>query len=683
MTKRFEKFLVPMLFGIYLLIGILIHSDYGVSWDEPISRTNGLVNLKYLESKFAPSLLTDEVRNQQDLDSYTDKDYGVAFELPLVMLEQAFGVSEDNLYSFRHLVIFLFSSLGVLAIYKTAKFVYGDYKLGLLAALMIILSPRMFAESFYNSKDIVFMAGMAMAMYTLTRLITTPRIGLAILHGTVSAIAIDIRIMGILIVAATIGVLVVRAIKEEVPLRHTLACLLAYLAATALVVVALFPYLWHDPIGHFMAAFSNMARFRWDGWVLYMGTTYLASGLPWHYIPVWMLITTPLLFSAMMVAGVVHSARTLFRSRFSLWRTDRQMAELTFLALLFFPVLAIIAIHALVYDGWRHMYFVYPAFVLVAIGGFVALKDLVRNAPLLKAAGLGLLTIGFCANAYWIVHSHPLQNVYFNPVAGRNWKDQFEVDYWGVGNWGVLKSLLDRNDGRPIAIKADSATPLDRALLSMPRKDRDRFVLTPQEAKPEFVLTNYRGAKYCQGLCDISDYDLYSQKFVDGELVVSVFRIRDLALADQITMIDRPYSVEEFRHLSAHVARRYKRGEQTYVDLKIVNDGPQPMAATSSVGKPIRISWRFVDAHGASAEGWNTRQELPRDVPAQGELKVTISIDARKETAGGFLEFGLLQEGVFWGHDAGLVDATLPSAIPVGDPKQDVQGEVAGLPAGG
>jgi len=660
MARRLEKVLVPIFFGLYLLVGVLIHTDYGVSWDEPISRTNGLVNLKYVHATLVPGTAIVGMDDVPDLENWADKDYGVAFELPLVAVERALGVGEEDLYPFRHLVIFLFSVLGILAVYGVARFVYEDWRLGVLAALMLMLSPRIFGESFYNSKDIIFMAAIAMAIYTFTRMVTKPGLLLAIFHGWMSAFAIDVRIMGITIVAATIGILVVRAVKKDFPASRVLTCLLAYLVATAIFVVALFPYLWADPAGHFMDALGSMARFRWNGWVLYLGNHYLAAQLPWHYLPVWILVTTPLTFSALMMVGAVHGVRTLSTNRIALWVSEIQMLELSYLALLFVPTIAIIAMRAVVYDGWRHLYFIYPSFVLVAVAGFAALMRRGRTSHFLKIAVSVGLVLTFVSNGYWMVQSHPLQNVYFNALAGRHWKERFDVDYWGMGNRAALEAIIKADGRRVISIKAISATPLDRALLSMPVDDRERFVFSTPESKPEFILTNYRFAKFCEGMCDLTDYALFYQKKIGGEVIVSVFRLRDLSLADTVTRIDRRYSADEFRSLSYRIERRYKRGDQTYIDLRIDNAGPLPISAASAVGTPIRVSWRFLDEEGVATEGWNTRRDLPRDVRAEGSLTMSIPVADSMQVPGGTLQVSLVQEGVFWGHDIGIPDANFP-----------------------
>lgn len=660
MKSHVERFVVPFMFGIYLLLGILVHADYGVSWDEPISRSNGMINLKYVESIIAPQLLTDDVKSLPNLAEWRDKDYGVAFELPLAMLEKAFGVSGENPYAFRHLLTFLFSALGVVALYKTSTFLYRDYRLGVLAALMLIFSPRFFAESFYNSKDIVFMAATAVAIYTMTRFITTPRLSWAVLHGLACAYAIDVRIMGVATVVVTVGLLGARVIRKEVSGRQFLVYMAAYAGMTFLVVVALFPFLWKSPLNNFAFVFRNMARFRWDSEMLYMGDIYLASKVPWHYLPVWIALTTPLPFLLLMLSGCVHGGGIILRNRQWLWGNVKEMIELSYIALAIGPLLVVMLMQSLVYDGWRQLYFVYPAFVLVALGGFVALYRALKNTRLWRLGLLVTIALTLCANAVWMVRAHPLQNVYFNVLAGKHWKDKFDLDYWGLANRDAVQYVLAHESDQHITFRAISRTPLDRALLMLTASDRARVMLPSDEwAKPEFVLNNYRMNSACEGMCDLSDYDLYYQRKIGREIVVSVFKIRDRALADQITSTDQEYSADDIRQLSYRVVGRRLLGKQAEIEVKVHNDGNKPIAALSSIGKPIRLSWRFMDAAGRPTTDWNTRKDLPSDVPAHGDVTVRIRIKPESEVPGGTLQVSLVQELVFWAHDIGVAPATV------------------------
>ena len=63
----FKQYLLFFYFILYILLGLFIYGDYGISWDEPISRMNGLVNLKYISDFLPSSIITDSIHNLPDL----------------------------------------------------------------------------------------------------------------------------------------------------------------------------------------------------------------------------------------------------------------------------------------------------------------------------------------------------------------------------------------------------------------------------------------------------------------------------------------------------------------------------------------------------------------------------------------------------------------------------------------
>jgi len=653
-----------LLFGLYVVIGVALHSSYGVSWDEPISRSNGMVNLKHLESRYFPQLLTPEVAARPDLDDWADRDYGVAFELPLAALEQAFGISGEAVYPFRHLLTFLFCTLGVLAVYRTATFVHGDYRAGLLAAAMLVLSPRMFAESFYNSKDVVFLTAIAISTYTMTRLLSAPGWRWAALHGLATGFAIDIRVMGIVMLPLTLAFLLARLLKREVPLRSWLIATAAYLVTTLVVVVALFPFLWQDPLGNFALTFSNMSRFRWSQQVLYMGELLQATHLPWHYIPTWILLTTPPLFSVLMLAGVLRTGVDLCRNRLALWANPVQMHQLAYLALLSGPVVAIIAMRSVVYDGWRHLYFVYPAFVLVATGGAIAIWQRMQRFQTAQLAFVACLALALLCNIVWMVRAHPLQNLYFNFLAGSNWKQRFDLDYWGLANREALQAILDADKSPAITIRVVGMSTLEPSLHAFPADEAARVLLVDEAQRPRYLLTNYRRLPEGILASRFKGYAPFYERRIGEETIVSVFRIKDSATEDAISRASRPYTEEEFRQLSYTLHPPRVANGRTYVDLRITNAGERPISALTTTDAPIHVSWRFLDRHGHAAGGFEPRIRLPKDIPAHGSLSMPLQIDRRKVIPGGTLQADIVQEGRFWGQSIGVPPATLPWPMP-------------------
>lgn len=523
-----RKIWVSFFFLAFLAIGLNIYFDYGVSWDEPVSRNNGMVSLKYVGEYVAPDFIERDntLKQYPPLGEYFDKDYGVAFDLPLALLERLLALNDSTIiYLFRHLVTFLVFVAGVFAVYKLAARRFNDWRLGLLAALFLILSPRLFAESFYNGKDVVFMALFAITLNTTVLFIRQPTIQMACWHALATAILIDVRIMGVILPVATIIMVLLKLGRSEVSLRSILSPLFIYLFLSVLLVVVFWPYLWSDPWGNFVQAFVNMSKFRWQYSVLYLGQSIDATELPWHYIPVWLSITTPIAYTLLFFIGAISILLTLISRRWSLWQGEEEWQDLLFLGLFISPIISVIVLDSVLYDGWRQMYFIYPAFILVALRGWVTLfKWQVIQPPFAWSALVGLSTLLiFLSISVWMIHAHPFQNVYFNVLAGREVKTKFDVDYWGLSSRQALQYIVDHDNRSIITVWAGSFLPLKNGTLLLAPDDRERLTVVNMQDSADYIVTQYR-----QNLTDYSaigiPYKTFYQINVDDEAIISVFK---------------------------------------------------------------------------------------------------------------------------------------------------------------
>ena len=526
MSKHLKGVSISLFFLILLLVGLNSYRDYGISWDEPVQRITGAVTVNYLAQKFHdPALMVSWGGNIPALETYPDRDYGIVLEAPAVALEQLFGLKDSReIYMFRHLLIFLVFLGGVGAVYRLAARRFLNWRIGLLSALFLVLTPRIFAESFYNSKDIVFMAAFAVAMNTTISFVLRPNLRTALLHALATAIAIDVRIMGTLLPLASITILIARVIRHELPFRRTCLALGVYLIAACALVVAMWPYLWSDPFANFVQAFRNMAKFRWEFEVRYMGNFLHSTALPWHYTLVWIGITTPLLYLALFSVGVLSVGRQIVSRRCKFGREDGELQDLIFLGLFAAPIATVSLLHSVVYDGWRQMYFVYPAFLLLAAKGWMVLWSMRSKGNDYRTSLVALTTISVVRTALWMWNAHPLPNVYFNIFAGTNWKARYELDYWGLGNRQALEYILE-HDHRPfITISADSWTLLENSFLMLKPEDRARIKLVDSTLAPSYHLTNYRSDRETNDSRYNRDCTLFYQIRVDEEVILSVFK---------------------------------------------------------------------------------------------------------------------------------------------------------------
>ena len=396
--------------------------------------------------------------------------------------------------------------------------------MGLLAALFFLLTPRLFAEGFYNSKDIVFLAAFAIAMNTGISFILKPSIYAAVIHGIATAFAIDIRIMAIMIPILTFAFFITRIFYGQILWRRGIAFLVLYTATTIICVVLFWPWLWNSPASNFAEALLSFSRWvRSDIMMLYLGDWIRSTDLPWHYVPVWIAITTPPIFLVLGVFGVVKTLHSMLQEKWLLCQSEVGLQNCFFLAVLLGPILAVIILHSVIYDGWRHLYFIYPAFVLLCMVGWSAIWSCVKNHVILKTI-LGLSLICALLNIFmWMYQAHPLQNTYFNFLVKSPWKDQFDLDYWGLANRQALEKILE-NDSRPkIYIRAGSNTPLYHSLKVLNANDRSRFEVIVDENKADYVVSNFRGKTVSDNFLN-AHFLPFATIQIDDQEVVKVYK---------------------------------------------------------------------------------------------------------------------------------------------------------------
>ena len=523
-----------LFFGFLLLLGGFLFSDYGVSWDEQVDRTNGLVSLRYMAELVAPDRVAQHPRSQRvpRLQGYRDNDHGVLFELPLAFFDAVrAGRDPRPYYLLRHAAVFLVSLGGLWALFRLGTLRFRDERLGLLAAGLLVLSPRFFGESFYNGKDIPFMAAFTLGSYTLACLLEQPTWRRALLHALATAAAVDIRALGLLLVPLTFALLGLQLLGETTPRarRSVLKAGLVYGPAMAIGVLAGWPYLWANPLGNLASALFSLSHYGWTGQVLYWGQVLQATDIPWHYALVWISITTPVAYQVAALVGLGVVAEKLIRQPHAL-RTLAGQLDLLLLAWLLLPIGLVMYLHSVLYDGWRHLYFIYPALLLLALRGGLAVRQLGRRSPGWHrlAVGLGLLAGAEAIfTAVRMVWMHPHQQTYFSYLPREQVGRMFERDYWGLSFRQGLAYVVAHQPTGPIALEVTYTLLLDNNKVWLSPADRARLLVAPN-APGRYFITTYRTtpSPYPASV----GQEVFSIR-ADGVKILSVFQRREAAAA--------------------------------------------------------------------------------------------------------------------------------------------------------
>lgn len=488
-----------LFFTAILLIGLFSYNDYGISSDEPNERTNGLVSAKYL-ADYLTEKLPDIDPYLPKLSTYRYRYYGVAYQLPMAIIEQNTMLKEDAIWQFRHLSNFVFFSLGILTFFHLAAEVFEDGRLGLLAAIFLVVSPRIFAHAFFNPKDSVFLAAFTIALYFCYQVLKKPSYGGAFLAGITCAFAANIRIIAIALVIITLGIFLIDFLKERSKNAWRIAALMLL---TFLIFLILFwPASWESPFEHITKAIFLFADYTyWDFRIMYLGEFIKGAHAPWHYLPVWMAITIPIAYIALFILGTIKILLQAVKLKLRALADHPTRSLLIFLCLFLIPPLLAIVLGSTLYNGWRHFQFTYPAFLLVSM---VGIREIIKHVPhasifsisnLIPKVVLGLVAINVIFVAFWMIQNHPFQFAYFNQIGKAIGRENFERDYWRVSMKLGLESILEKDNRETIHICTEKQFSDPRFLMILPTDERNRIRIiseNPSDTVCDYAIVTYR-----------------------------------------------------------------------------------------------------------------------------------------------------------------------------------------------
>jgi hypothetical protein len=501
-----------IIFVCSLALSFFICKDYGISWDETIQREIGYMSYNYV------------FNNDEGLNHYIERDHGAGFEMPLIMIEKRLGLSDSrSIYLMRHLVQNLFFLCSMFIGYIFMLRLFKSQFLACLGLLILIFTPRFFAHSFFNSKDIPFMCmfllSFAASAWAFARNKPLPYFILGLVLGYTTSI----RLLGIILIGFIglfflIDIFSVRSDRRAIwrKLFSAVLCLVGFCIA----VYAFWPTLWRDPLRSFLEAFRNMSHFRFDGEVLLGGEIIKATELPWTYIPTWFVITTPLLWLVFGGVGIIWLIVSFVKQPLRFLANTRDRNFLLYFLILVAPVVMVVALNSVVYDDWRHLYFIYPSFILLLLFGVDKLLRIPRAGIAVKL--LCILQFGFVA--FFMVKYHPYQQVYFNELtskADENLRSKYELDYWGLSNKQAMEYIL-AHDTSSLIIVNDGPTQRYNWLL-LPAEDRKRLrPVKEDETSLDYRIALFRTYEYKMP----EEKRVYSIKVLNST-ILAVYKIKE------------------------------------------------------------------------------------------------------------------------------------------------------------
>lgn len=497
MEKVKKNKIIISFFVILFFVGIFTFKDYGISFDEQIQREHLFVNYNEYIKIINKVVKIDSIKRaaeykiienaKETIKLYPYKYYGVGIQYPIIIIEQITGFKMDISTSFylKHLYTFLIYFISMIYFYLLLnKFIIKNKKISLIGTMILVMSPRIYGDAFYNIKDLVFMSLSIINYYYCFKYLKSNKLKDIIKLCIITAFTINSRVAGGLIIFTCF---IFKLILNKDKPKETIISLLKVFIFTYICFFIITPGMWYNPITfpielvkffyNYSDPISNYTQITY-----YFGEIINSTNIPWHYIPVWIIITTPILYTILFIIGAVSNVCTIIRKKAKkiniyLLFTNIFLVSVLMLCMIAKPTL---------YGGWRHLYWLYP---LIIINSAVGLKYLFSKFISSKIIYLiaGILLINQICILGWMVKSHPYQYNYFNKIIRKYALNNFEVNYYKLGNAEALKYILKQDIRQKIYIKSEY-NPAICNLLN--KEDRSRVVIAPKIMNKYYVDYN-------------------------------------------------------------------------------------------------------------------------------------------------------------------------------------------------
>ena len=529
-----ENFILFLVFLSLFTIGLSFYKDFGISIDENYHRESGKLYYSYIKSFFIGSNIQESVTLNDVKIAVSD----LAFRQPAIfdvfaefIIDFIDNPTIQQVFFTRHFLNFLIFLFSCFFFYLILRKRFKKNFYAYLGLILLFFSPRIFGESFYNNKDIIFLSISIIFIFFALRFFEKKSYLNAFYFGLFSGLAFDIRVMAILYIFGAYLIFFLQYLDDKRFLVKNLKYLILSLITTILSIYIFWPYLWFDPINNIFNFLFMLKSNIPDVQNLYFGEYYLSKNTPWHYNIIWIIITIPTVVTFFSILGLYFLLKNIIKNIFQLdnknhkfWKSNSTMFDYYFIICVLIILISNL-IFAVNYDGWRQTYFLYPFLVILSISGLSILMSKF-NEIRLKYFIFFLIFLEISFSIFWIFKNHPHQYIYFNPIFKNITLNKFQLDYWGISNRSSLEYILKKEKKDKIKVATVSFTLLEDSLRVLDETGRNKISIVHNLKEADYVVDNYR-KKWDK----IDNFNLLKTNFkkihnliIDGNIISTIYK---------------------------------------------------------------------------------------------------------------------------------------------------------------
>ena len=185
------------------------------------------------------------------------------------------------------------------------------------------------------------------------------------------------------------------------------------------------------------------------------GQDFLSNELPPWYIFAWVWAQLPTLTFLSLFLGICILAKSAILDK----NLDLTYSVSPFLIQALFIPFSFIILQPNMYNGIRHVLFIYPALMLVAVIFLVNILEL-PNSRIIKPIAHIFVALVLFLNIFATFRWVPYSYAFINPVAGVGEQRNWDLDYWGLSSREGIERLQKLDPSRSVFVMPDHSSSI-------------------------------------------------------------------------------------------------------------------------------------------------------------------------------------------------------------------------------
>ena len=438
----------------------------GLGWDSVFDLNAAKISIENSGS--------EDLNAYYDLIPITSEFYGtfvyrIADWLSIQLIDRS--IFEDPLvlsnYYFIDISTWFISLFSVIIVCSALYITFDSKKYALYFFGLVSSLPIWVGMSQVNSKDIPVAAGISILsagfMLILKKYSVRKFFWLGILYLTIgTGISIAVRPASMLLVMAFISLNSLIFMLFNLNKRNFIL-ILRYIFVIYFISlpISIFVLYLSNPIsiGNLFSWVIDATRVSLDypsiQPIRVFGQDFLSNELPPWYIFAWVWAQLPTLTFLSLFLGIcILTKRALLDKNLNL-----SYSVSPFLIQALFIPISFMVLQPNMYNGVRHILFIYPALMLVAVIFLVNILELPTSnliTPIVHIFTALVLFLNIFATLRWAPYSY----AFINPVAGMSEQRKWDLDYWGLSSREGIERLSLSGFSKPVFVMPDASSSI-------------------------------------------------------------------------------------------------------------------------------------------------------------------------------------------------------------------------------